>query len=136
MAHARTVPFLGSTRMSWWVAENVSENICFRCLGLVLSSLVGWRGLKLARMYWSLGKGTKLVVISFKSTFKSPGNLMELVRCVSIRAAMSFIWLKPSSAAALLGSCCAPTNSGKRTDPCDPARWRPSESCLHAKAAL
>jgi hypothetical protein len=37
------------------------------------------------------GNGTRLVVISFKSTFKEPSKRMELVRFVITFAAISFI---------------------------------------------
>lgn len=39
----------------------------------------------------SLGYGTRLVVISFKSTFKDPSKRMELVKLVSKRATILFI---------------------------------------------
>lgn len=55
------------------------------------TSLGADNGERLASRKCSLGKGTRFVVISFRSTFRAPSKRTELVRWSSMLAAMPFM---------------------------------------------
>ena len=53
-----------------------------------------YRGERLLCRKCIFGKGTMFIVISFKSTFRSPSNRMEHVRLLTTLATMEFSFSK------------------------------------------
>mmetsp|Transcript_10638 Transcript_10638/g.19301 ORF Transcript_10638/g.19301 Transcript_10638/m.19301 type:complete len:227 (-) Transcript_10638:100-780(-) len=88
----------GSTLTSWLSAVKTSENVCWKPLEIIRTSLPKWSGLMDGSKKCKRGNGTKFMVISFKSRFKEPSNRMELVRLFNRCATREFIRSKGFSA--------------------------------------
>lgn len=75
----------------------ISEAYQFRPLETKRGSRPKYKGLMEANRKCIRGNGTKFIVISFKSRFSDPSNLMELVRLFSRWATKEFIRSKGRS---------------------------------------